>query len=107
MKLSLLAALLTMTLTGSALADCDYPHPLAVNHPECVVLASDLECEAEYLSDAECQAKADRLTVQCVAEDTCREAAQGWLEDDGVTGADLGTMYGACLDFVSAAGGVE
>ena len=34
-------------------------------------------------------------------------AAQGWLEDDGVSGASLGDMYGACLDLVAAAGGVE
>lgn len=97
-SLLLLAASL---VSVPALADCDYQP--AASYPECVVYVSDLECEGEYLSDAECQAKADRLSLACVAEETCLLAVDGWMEDDLVPLESLETMYGACLDLMAAA----
>ncbi len=73
--------------------------------PECEAEAEDIECEAEGLTGLGCAAKMQRLYAACVGQETCRDAAQGWLEDDNVTAEGLASMYSACLDLVSVSGG--
>lgn len=128
LKLSLTVAsavsLLATLIATPALADCDYEseqlgihkvvpewsyqHSFRSTEPladQCSREAEDVDCEAEGLYGLECAEKMQRLFASCVGAEVCREAAQGWLEDDGVTGESLGAMYGACLDLVAAAGG--
>lgn len=126
MKLSLLAALLSTTLTVPAFADCNYgevwPPPVVPAYsyaysvalpeadapfPECETEAESVTCAAEGLYGLACAAKMQRTYAACVGAEVCREAVQGWLEDDGVTGRGLEAMYEACLDLVAAAGGAE
>ncbi len=78
-----------------------------VTYPQCEAEAEETDCDAEYLFGEACDAKLTRMYLGCVGREVCREAVQGWLEDDMVTGQSLGDMYGACLDLVAAAGGQD
>lgn len=124
-RFALLAALLISSVTGSALADCDYESHKAGTHggvvpawsynhsfrseepmaDQCSREAEDIDCEAEGLYGLECAEKMQRIYASCVAEETCLLAVDGWMEDDQVPLAGLEAMYGACLDLVTAAGG--
>jgi hypothetical protein len=126
MKTTLLLTVALSLLSAPALADCDigeydyaatvpefsYAHVVAMPEasapfPECETEAEDVECEAEGLYGLACAAKMQRLYSRCVGEELCRDAVQGWSEDDGVTGESLGFMFTGCLDLVAAAGGPE
>ncbi len=126
-RLACLLALVASVVSVPAFADCDYESHRAGSHggvvpdwsyshvvtmpeasapfPECEAEAEDLECEAEGLTGLGCAAKMQRLYAACVGQEMCRDAAQGWLEDDGVTGEALASMYSACLDLVAVSGG--
>ncbi len=128
-QLAALLALSVSLVSSVASADCDYEaHKLGTHNgvvpawsyshvvtmpeasapfPGCEVEAEDIECEAEGLTGLGCAAKMQRLYAACVGQEMCRDAAQGWLEDDQVSGQSLGDMYGACLDLVAAAGGQD
>ncbi len=129
LTVSAAVSLLATLIATPALADCDqdwtrlaedstpaYAHTVAqveswgadVTFPECEVAAEETDCEAEYLFGQACDAKHTRIYLSCVAAEVCREAVQGWLEDDGVSGSSLESMATACTDLVVvAAGGMK
>lgn len=118
MKLSLTiaSALSLLALAVPALADCSqdavvpaYAYSYVVAIPEdkapfreCEYAAEAVECDGTLPG---CGREMQRAYVSCVAREVCDDAAQGWIEDDGVSGESLETMYGACVDLVVAAGG--
>lgn len=120
LKLSLTIAsavsLLGTLIAVPALADCSqdavvpaYAYSYVVAMPEaeapyreCEYAAEAVECDGTLPG---CGREMQRAYVSCVAREVCDDAAQGWLEDDGVSGESLEAMYGACVDLVVAAGG--